>query len=126
MQIIALGGKVGILNIAAISFEINKEFFFTVVCSRCRLNLGFANFTLSFGRLRQRIVFKCVPHVQHDCFSSFNQSDHCFLASSLPLASTLLIFGSRIVIKLRDLDLSDNKGKRWNDCVQEFCHLQYR
>jgi len=26
-----------------------------------------------------------VLHVQHDYFSSFNQSDHCFVASSLPL-----------------------------------------
>ena len=44
----------------------------------------FGNFTWSFGRLRQRIVLKCVPHVQHDYFSLFNQSDHCFPASSLP------------------------------------------
>ena len=29
-------------------------------------------------------------HVQHDYISSFNQSDHCFLASSLPLSSSLL------------------------------------
>ena len=43
-------------------------------------------FTLSFGRLRQRIVIKCVPH---DYFSSLNQSDHCFLVSSLPLPSSL-------------------------------------
>ena len=28
----------------------------TVVCSRCRLNLKVGNLTLSFGRLRQRIV----------------------------------------------------------------------
>ena len=34
-------------------------------------------------------MIKCVPHVQHDCFSSFNQSDHCFLVSSLPLPSSL-------------------------------------
>ena len=27
-------------------------------------------------------VFKCVPHVQRDYFSSFNQSDHCFLVHS--------------------------------------------
>ena len=39
-------------------------------------------------------VLKCVPHVQHDYFSSFNQSDHCFLASLLLLPSSLL--------KLRD------------------------
>ena len=44
---------------------------------------------MSFGRLRQRIVIKCVPRVQHDYFSSFNQSDHCFLALSLPLPSSL-------------------------------------
>jgi len=30
------------------------------------------------------------PHVQHDYFSLFNQSDHCFLVSSLPLPSSLL------------------------------------
>ena len=48
------------------------------------LNLKFGNFTLSFGRLRQRNVLKCVPHGQHDYFSSFNQWDHCVLASLLP------------------------------------------
>ena len=42
------------------------------------------------GRIRQRIVLKCVPHVQHDYSFSFNQSDHCFLALSLPLPSFLL------------------------------------
>ena len=36
-------------------------------------NVKFGNFTFSFGRLRQRIVLKCVPHVQHDYFSSFIQ-----------------------------------------------------
>ena len=45
---------------------------------------------MSFGRLRQRILLKCMSHVQHDYFSSFNQSDHCFLALSLPLPSSLL------------------------------------
>ena len=62
------------------------------MCSRCRCNLKFGNFTLSFGRLRQRILLKCVLHVQHDYFSPLNQSDHCFLASSrpLPLLSSLL------------------------------------
>ena len=46
-------------------------------------------FTLSFGRVRQRIVLKLVPHVQHDYFPSFNQSDHCFLASSFAIALVL-------------------------------------
>ena len=36
------------------------------------------------------MLLKCVPHVQHDYFSSFNQSDHCFLVLSLPLPSSLL------------------------------------
>ena len=58
---------------------------------------------MSFGRLRQRIVLRCVPHVQHDYFSSFNQSDDGFLASSLPLLSSLLelpiIIATTLVIK---------------------------
>ena len=53
------------------------------------LNLKSGNFT-SFGRLRQRILLKCVLHVQHDYFSSCNQSDHCFLAFSSPLLTSLL------------------------------------
>ena len=48
------------------------------------------NFKLSCGRLRQRIVLKCVPHVQHDYISSSNQSDHCFVASWLPLQLSLV------------------------------------
>ena len=35
-----------------------------------------------------KFVLKCVPHVQHDCFSSFNQSGRCFVA--LPLPTSLL------------------------------------
>ena len=42
----------------------------------CRQNLKFENSTSSFGRLRQNIAPKSVPHVQHDYFSSFNQSNH--------------------------------------------------
>ena len=45
---------------------------------------------MSLGRLRQRMLLKCVPHVQHDNFSSFNQSDHCFLVLALLLLSSLL------------------------------------
>ena len=48
------------------------------------------NFKLSCGRLRQQIVLKCVPHVQHDYISSSHQSDHCFLASWLPLQLSLV------------------------------------
>ena len=60
---------------SAVAVNIEKERF-AVVCSRCRQNLKFGNFTLSFDRLRERIVLKCVLHVQHEYFSSFSQSDH--------------------------------------------------
>ena len=36
------------------------------------------------------MVLKCVPHVQHDYFSSSTQSHHRFLELSLPLTSSLL------------------------------------
>ena len=54
------------------------------------LNLEISRF-YRFGRLRQRIVLKCVLHVLHDYFSSFNQSDHCFVASSLLKLPNVLI-----------------------------------
>ena len=48
----------------------------TATGSRCRQNLKYENYTSSFSRLRQNIVAKRVLHVQHDYFSSFNQSNH--------------------------------------------------
>ena len=45
---------------------------------------------MSFGRLRRRIELECVPHVQHDYFSTFSQSDRCFLGSLLQLPSSLV------------------------------------
>ena len=42
---------------------------FTAASSRCRQNLNRENFMSSFGRLRQNIAPKSVPHVQHDYFS---------------------------------------------------------
>ena len=49
---------------------------FSAASSRCRQNLKYENFTSSFGRLRQNIATKSVLHVQHDYFSSFNQSNY--------------------------------------------------
>ena len=49
---------------------------FTAATPRCRQNLKYENFTSSFSRLRQNIAPKSVPHVQHDYFSSFDQSNH--------------------------------------------------
>ena len=50
----------------------------------CRQNRKKENFTSSFGRLRQNISPKSAPHVQHDSVSSFNQSNHWFVALLLP------------------------------------------
>ena len=62
---------------------------------RRRKKEGFAvgNFMLSFGRLRQRILPKCEPHVQHEFyfFFSCNQLNHCFPASLLNLSSLLTL-----------------------------------
>ena len=48
------------------------------------------NFTSWFGRLHQNIAPKSVPHVQHDDISSFNESNHWFVALLLPLLSSFL------------------------------------
>ena len=48
------------------------------------------NFTSSFVRLRQNIAPKSVPHVQHDYFSSFNQSNHWPVAFLVTLPSSNL------------------------------------
>ena len=50
---------------------------YTAASWRYRQNLKYENFTSSFGRLRQNIAPKSVPHVQHDYFSLFNESNHC-------------------------------------------------
>ena len=49
---------------------------FSAAGSRCRQNLKNENFTSLVGRLRQKFSPKSVPHVQHDYFPSFNQSNH--------------------------------------------------
>ena len=74
---------------------------FTAAGSRCRQNL-YENFTSSFGRLRQNIATKSVPHVQHDYFSSLNQSNHWFVALTLP--SSNLKFPSNSVPVSRRLN----------------------
>ena len=61
---------------------------FTAARSRCRQNLKYENFPSSFGRLRQNTAPKSELHVQHDYFSSFNQSNHWFVALSLTLPSS--------------------------------------
>ena len=57
---------------------------FIAASSHRRQNFKYKNFTPSFDRLRQNITSKSVTHAQHDYFSTFNQSKHCFVALSLP------------------------------------------
>ena len=49
---------------------------FTAASSHCLQNLKYENLTSSFARIRQNIAPKSVPHVQHDYFPSFNQSNY--------------------------------------------------
>ena len=59
---------------------------FAAAGSRCGRNLRFENFTLLFGRLRQRNVFNfkaCRSCSMHDYLSLYNQSYQIFVA--LPL-----------------------------------------
>ena len=75
---------------------LDKQDFSGVVSKyrECTLSLKTLNLDITRCRLADChitvTVSKCVPHVQHDYFSSFNQSDHYFLASSLPLLPSLL------------------------------------
>ena len=75
---------------------LDKQDFSGVVSKyrKCTLSLKTLNLDITRCRLADChitvTVSKCVPHVQHDYFSSFNQSDHYFLASSLPLLPSLL------------------------------------
>ena len=48
---------------------------FTVVCSNCHQNRNSGNFTLLFCSRGHGLLLKCVPHVQHAYFSSFDQSN---------------------------------------------------
>ena len=67
-----------------------KEWRFTTESWRYRQNLKYENFPSSSGRLRQKFAPKGVPHVQHDYFSSFNQSNQWFVALSSLLRSSFL------------------------------------
>ena len=75
------------LGVAPVEVNIENERF-AVVFSRY---LKFGNSTLSFGRLRRRIALECVPHVQHDYFSSSNQSDHCFVGVVVAVAVAVVL-----------------------------------
>ena len=84
----------------------------TAASLRCRQNLKYENFTSSFGRLRQNIATKSVPHGQHDYFSSFNQSNHWFVALSLTLPSSNL----KLPITIISVDLAKHRGSTiWGD-----------
>ena len=58
-----------------------------------------------------RVARECVPHVQHDYFSSFNQSDHCFLASSLLRPCVRFPTGTRAAGRLRTAEWRKNVAR---------------
>ena len=49
-----------------------------------------SNFLVVIWQTTSKIALKSVPHVQHDYFSLFNQSNHWFVALSLPFTSSFL------------------------------------
>jgi len=60
-----------------------RKIFCCALVSRCRQNLKSGNFTSSFGS--QKISPKCIPHVQRDYFSFFNQKCFWFVTLSLQI-----------------------------------------
>ena len=68
-------GEVYFRSLGTNNFHVKEENErFTAAGSRCCQNHKHKNFTSSFGRLRQKITPKCVPHVQKIIFShSANQ-----------------------------------------------------
>ena len=69
-------GEVHFRLLGTNGFHVNaKSERFSATSSRCGQNLNNENYTSSFGRLHQNIAPESVPHVQHDYFSSFNQSN---------------------------------------------------
>ena len=88
------------------------------------LGVHFGNFKLSFGRrLRQRMILKCVLRVlrvQHDYFLLFYQSDHCYLALSLFLTSSLLSPCYRLVMDPTDRALHQQHRGQGLSPVQPF------
>ena len=62
---------------------------------------------------------KVEPHVQHDYISSFNQSDHCFLALSLPLPTSLLKPSNESKQQRRQPQQRQCQKKKWSDWINE-------
>ena len=60
---------------------------FTAALARCRQNLKYENLTSSFSGLLPKIAPKSVPHDNY--LSSFNQSNHWFVALTLLLPSSV-------------------------------------
>ena len=69
-----------------------KNEWFTAVGLHCLQNHKYNNFALSFSRKCQKsIAPKGILHMQHEYFSSFNQSNHWFVGyMSLTLMSSFL------------------------------------
>ena len=78
---------------------------FSAASSRCRQNLKCENFTSSFGKLRQNIAPKSVPHVQHGCFSLFNQSNHFLYSTNQIIDVAVVIEILNSLLGLNDFTL---------------------
>ena len=58
---------------------------------------------------------KSVPHVQHDYFSSFNQSNHSFVALSLPVLSSFL----KLLNELNQGRWQQQRQRQWSHWLND-------
>ena len=91
---------------------------FSVVCSRCRQNLKFDDFTSSLCRWPHKHLLKSVLHVQHDYLRSLNQWNHCFVVLLLPSPSSFLKLPHKEFKKWRR-QLQRQRLKSWFDWLSE-------
>ena len=76
IKLYKIAGEVHFRLLGTNGFHIKaKNERFIAAGSRCCQNLKYENFKSLFGRLHQKIAAKSVPHVQHDYFFVFNQSN---------------------------------------------------
>ena len=61
--------------------------------------------------------------MKHDSFSSFNQADHCFLASLLPLPSSLLKLPNCFLSTRCLLHKAAWLACKTSNCKQKFCSI---
>ena len=90
---------------------------FTVASFLCRQNLKYENFTSSFGRLRQNIAPKSVPHVQHDYYF-FHSTNNIIDLWRCRWRCRRQILGCFPLCQTDRSEISGTAQGKWNDIFQ--------